>query len=102
MNARLVPNTPVRPNRPARRGMTAAWVGAAEHIWNTMGRDGQDAARVTTTLTRQQHAELEWLAERNSVKIAWLVRHAVERLIEDAQGGPILPFGNRPRGIHRA
>lgn len=67
-----------------------------------MGHDGQDAARVTTTLTRQQHANLERLAERNGVKIAWLVRHAVERLIEDAEGGPMLPFENRPRRTNRA
>lgn len=51
-----------------------------------MGKSGQDAVRVTTTLTRQQHADLERIAEANGVKVAWLVRRAVERLIEQAQG----------------
>ena len=67
-----------------------------------MGRDGKDATRVTTTLTRQQHAELERLAERNGVKVAWLVRHAVEKLIEGSEGEPMLSLENRPKGTHRA
>lgn len=57
-----------------------------------MGKDGRDAVRVTTTLTRQQHAELERLAKHDGVKVAWLVRRAVERLIEQANGGPLLPL----------
>jgi hypothetical protein len=51
-----------------------------------MGKDGRDSVRVTTTLTRQQHVDLERIAEANGVKVAWLVRRAVERLIEQAQG----------------
>lgn len=51
-----------------------------------MGKSGSDAVRVTTTLTRQQHADLEQIAEANSVKVAWLVRRSVERLIDQAQG----------------
>ena len=51
-----------------------------------MGKDGSDSVRVTTTLTRQQHADLERIAEQNGVKVAWLVRRAVERLIEQAHG----------------
>lgn len=57
-----------------------------------MGKDGKDAERVTTTLTKSQHDALERLARKNGVKIAWLVRRAVERLIEQAEGGPLLPF----------
>lgn len=51
-----------------------------------MGNDSRDSVRVTTTLTRQQHANLEHIAEQNGVKVAWLVRRAVENLIEQAQG----------------
>lgn len=57
-----------------------------------MGKDGRDAARVTTTLTRRQKAELDRIAKRQGVKAAWLVRRAVERLIEQANGGPMLPL----------
>jgi hypothetical protein len=57
-----------------------------------MGKDGRDAERVTTTLTRKQKAELDRLAKAEGVKVAWLVRRAVERLLEDAAGGPLLPL----------
>ena len=57
-----------------------------------MGKDGQDAERVTTTLTRQQKTELVRLAKARGVKVAWLVRRAVERYLEEASGGPMLPL----------
>lgn len=57
-----------------------------------MGKDGKDAVRVTTTLTKEQKIELERLASAEGVKVAWLVRRAVERLLEDANGGPLLPL----------
>jgi hypothetical protein len=57
-----------------------------------MGKDGQDAERVTTTLSRRQKAELERLAKAEGVKVAWLVRRAVERFLEQRAGGPMLPF----------
>ena len=57
-----------------------------------MGRSGDDAARVTTTLTRKQKRELDRLAAKHHVKVAWLIRRAVERLIEQADGGPLLPL----------
>jgi hypothetical protein len=57
-----------------------------------LGRDGKDAWRVTTTLTRAQKADLERIAAKEGVKVAWLVRRAVERLIEQASGGPMLPL----------
>lgn len=58
-----------------------------------MGKDGKDAVRVTTTLSRTQHAALERLADQNGVKVAWLIRRAVEQLLEKAEGGPLLPLG---------
>jgi len=57
-----------------------------------MGKDGKDSVRVTTTLTRAQHGAIEHIASQNHVKVAWVVRQAVERLIEQAEGGPLLPL----------
>ncbi len=62
---------------------------AAEAI---VGKDGRDAERVTTTFTRTQKAELDRLAKAHGVKVAWLVRRAVERFLEEAAGGPLLPL----------
>ncbi|MFD1913992.1 ribbon-helix-helix domain-containing protein [Halodurantibacterium flavum] len=53
---------------------------------DSMGKSGRDSVRVTTTLTREQHAELERIAKQNGVTVAWLVRRAAERLIEQASG----------------
>lgn len=57
-----------------------------------LGKDGKDAERVTTTLSRDQKLQLDRLAEREGVKVAWLVRRAVERFLDEANGGPQLPF----------
>ncbi len=57
-----------------------------------LGKDGQNAVRVTTTLTRAQKAMLSRLANTQGVKVAWLVRRAVERYLEDTAGGPMLPL----------
>jgi hypothetical protein len=57
-----------------------------------VGKDGRDSTRITTTLSLKQKAELDRVAKREGVKAAWLVRRAVERLIEQANGGPMLPL----------
>jgi hypothetical protein len=57
-----------------------------------MGKDGKNAVRVTTTLSRQQHAALEEMANKNRISVSWLIRKAVDMLIEDAHGGPFLPL----------
>lgn len=57
-----------------------------------MGKDGRDAHRVTVTLTHAQHAELERIAKRSGVKVAWVAKRAVEILIEKENGGPMLPL----------
>jgi hypothetical protein len=57
-----------------------------------MGKDGKDSARVTTTLTISQRDALERIAAQNHVKVAWVIRRAVDRLIEQAEGGPLLPL----------
>ncbi|MBW0145542.1 ribbon-helix-helix protein, CopG family [Sphingomicrobium clamense] len=38
--------------------------------------------RVTASLTRSQEAALKELAQRNRVSVAWLVRYAVDLLID--------------------
>ena len=57
-----------------------------------VGKDGRNAVRVTTTFSRKQKAELERLATTQGVKVAWLVRRAVEEFLEKASGGPMLPL----------
>lgn len=57
-----------------------------------MGKDGKNSVRVTTTLSCAQHDALERIANENHVKVAWVVRQAVERLIEQANGSPLLPL----------
>ncbi|MBF0503166.1 MAG: ribbon-helix-helix domain-containing protein [Candidatus Riflebacteria bacterium] len=55
-----------------------------------MGKDGKNAVRVTTTLTKEQYGRLGKIAERNGVKVAWLVRRAVETfLVEHVEGGQV-------------
>lgn len=66
-----------------RRGSPRSW---------RVGKDGRDAERVTTTLTKRQKADLERLAKAQGVKVAWLIRRAVERYLDDAAGGPMLPL----------
>ncbi len=66
-------------------GLQRNWVGP-------VGKDGRDSTRVTTTLSRRHKAELDRIAKKEGVKAAWLVRRAVERLIEQANGGPMLPL----------
>jgi hypothetical protein len=59
---------------------------------NEMGKDGRDAVRITATLPKGLAMKLEDLAKQNSVSMSWVVRRALERAVEDAQGGPLLPF----------
>lgn len=66
-----------------------------------MGKDGRDAERVTTTLTRAQKLQLDQLAETQGVKVAWLVRRAVEVYLDAARGGPMLPFEIEGRHAQR-
>jgi hypothetical protein len=57
-----------------------------------MGKNGKDAVRVTTTLSLSQKLQHDRLAEREGVKVVWLVRRAVERFLDEANGRPQLPF----------
>lgn len=57
-----------------------------------MGNDGKDSCRITATVTRTQAETLKRVADNNGVTVSWLVRRAVDRLIEQAEGGPLLPL----------
>jgi hypothetical protein len=56
-----------------------------------MGKDGRNSLRRTATLSREQVAELERIAQRDGVSVSWLLRKSVEQLIERANEGPLLP-----------
>jgi hypothetical protein len=59
-----------------------------------MGKDGRDSVRITTTLSRLQHDDLKRLAQQHRVPTAWLVRRAVERLLDEANRGTLpMDFG---------
>ena len=57
-----------------------------------MAEDSEDAHRVSVTFSRTQHLDLERIAKRHGVKVAWVVRRSAERLIEHENGGPMLPL----------
>lgn len=41
--------------------------------------------RLSVSLTEEQHTELLEIAEKNKVSVAWVVREAIERLLQDEQ-----------------
>jgi hypothetical protein len=43
--------------------------------------------RTTATLTTEQGRLLRLMAERQKVSVSWLIRHAVDRMIEDESNG---------------
>ena len=73
---------------PRRIAASTAALGKA----HPMGKSGQNAVRLTTTLTAEQKRELDRIAAENGVPVAWLIRRAVERMIEQLKGAPLLPL----------
>jgi hypothetical protein len=45
--------------------------------------DGKDGIRITATITQQQDRMLRALASRHKVSVAWLIRHAIDRLLSE-------------------
>lgn len=66
--------------------------GLLRHLGIAVGKDGRGSTRITTTISHRQKAELDRIAKREGVKTAWLARRAIERLIEQANGGALLPL----------
>jgi predicted DNA-binding protein len=52
----------------------------------------KDSVRISATLSIEQHDALVELAVRKKVSVAWLIREAVDKLVEDMGGGRRLPF----------
>jgi len=57
-----------------------------------VGKSGRGAVRLTTTLTLDQKHELDRMAAENGVTVAWPIRRAVERILDQAKGAPLLPL----------
>ncbi|MBR0960885.1 ribbon-helix-helix domain-containing protein [Bradyrhizobium japonicum] len=57
--------------------------------------------RTTATLTAEQGRLLRLMAERQKVSVSWLIRHAVERLIEEESKGLQLPLDMPVRGMKK-
>ena len=62
-----------------------------------MTRVAEDGAvRVTASLTRGQEQALKDLAAKHKVSMAWLVRYAVDQLVEQGREAQLpLDFGRR-------
>ncbi len=57
----------------------------------TSGTRAGPSHRVSVSLTDEQHRGLCELAQKNSVSIAWVIREAVNRLLQDDM--PLLYVG---------
>ena len=57
-----------------------------------MSSRDRNSVRVTVNMTPAQRTELERIARMKDVSFSWLIRHSIERTIEEANGGPLLPF----------
>lgn len=49
------------------------------------------SARLSVSLTAEQHRELNEIAKKNRVSVAWVVREAIDRLLKDEL--PLLHVG---------
>jgi hypothetical protein len=52
----------------------------------------RNSARVTVNMTQTQRAELERIAARSGVSLSWVIRRSLDRTVEEANGGPLLPL----------
>lgn len=46
------------------------------------GQQVQDSVRVTATITRGQEQALRAIAANHKVSVAWLIRHAIDQLLQ--------------------
>lgn len=58
---------------------------------NSNANDDKSAHRLSVSLTAEQHRELNEIARKNRVSIAWVVREAIDRLLKDDM--PLLHVG---------
>ena len=52
----------------------------------------KNTVRITATLSAEQYEALVDLAGKKKVSAAWMIREAVDKLVEDMDGGRQLPF----------
>jgi Arc/MetJ-type ribon-helix-helix transcriptional regulator len=45
--------------------------------------DGKTAHRLSVSLTAEQHRQLDEIARKNRVSVAWVIREAIDRLLKD-------------------
>ncbi|PYD61375.1 ribbon-helix-helix domain-containing protein [Gluconacetobacter entanii] len=45
--------------------------------------DDKSAHRLSVSLTAEQHRELNEIARKNRVSVAWVIREAIDRLLKD-------------------
>ena len=57
-----------------------------------MSQSNRNSARVTVNMPQTQRAELERIAARSGVSLSWVIRRSLERTVEEANGGPLLPL----------
>jgi hypothetical protein len=48
-------------------------------------RTREGGVRVTATISKQQERLLRALADRHKVSVAWLIRHAIDRLLSEGE-----------------
>lgn len=53
--------------------------------------DDKSAHRLSVSLTAEQHRELNELARKNRVSVAWVIREAIDRLLKEDM--PLLHVG---------
>ena len=53
--------------------------------------DDKNTHRLSVSLTAEQYRELNEMARKNRVSVAWVVREAIERLLKDEM--PLLHVG---------
>lgn len=67
---------------------------AAEKLVAIIAEEG--VVRVTASLSRAQEQALKDLAAKHKVSVAWLVRYAVDQLVEQGREAQLpLDFGRR-------
>ena len=62
------------------------------HHQGKMNLRNRNSVRITVNMTPAQRIELERIAKKNDVSFSWLIRRSIERTIEEANGGPLLPL----------
>lgn len=54
-----------------------------------MSRDPTPHPRITVSFQPEEYAELRRLADLQDRSLSWLVRHAVEQFLRDAEARPV-------------